>query len=175
MGKSLQTKRVTLRPLVMRDVPFIEEMLSDKASAEMQNVAFDAEISRDFATSLVLMNKDSVWTRSLALAIVDKNTNAPIGLAYLCPFVPKERARLAYSIHRSHWNKGFMTEAARAVVDFAIKQLGIKYLTAAVTESNLASRRVLEKLGFRFTGHYEAAATDTLIRQEERVLLYELR
>jgi RimJ/RimL family protein N-acetyltransferase len=47
---------------------------------------------------------------------------------------------------------GFATEAARAVIDHAFGSLGHNVLEAGARVSNPASRRVLEKCGFQWTG-----------------------
>lgn len=48
--------------------------------------------------------------------------------------------------------KGYATESLRAVCDYAFKEGGIRRLTATVTAGNMASRRTLEKIGFRLEG-----------------------
>jgi RimJ/RimL family protein N-acetyltransferase len=50
------------------------------------------------------------------------------------------------------WGQGFATEAARAVIDHAFTDLGHAALQAGARVSNPASRRVLEKCGFQWTG-----------------------
>jgi RimJ/RimL family protein N-acetyltransferase len=50
------------------------------------------------------------------------------------------------------WGQGFATEAARAVIDHAFGGLGHEVLEAGARVSNPASRRVLEKCGFQWTG-----------------------
>ena len=51
-----------------------------------------------------------------------------------------------------YWGKGYATEAARAVIDHAFTALGHQDLLAGARVSNPASRRVLEKCGFQWTG-----------------------
>jgi RimJ/RimL family protein N-acetyltransferase len=54
---------------------------------------------------------------------------------------------IAWRLDCAHWNRGLATEAARAVVDHAFGQLAIQELVAFTVPANLASRRVMEKLG----------------------------
>ena len=61
-------------------------------------------------------------------------------------------ATLSYVLARHHWNKGLMTEALRAVVHFGFERYGLHRIEAQVAVPNLASRRVLQKLGFREEG-----------------------
>ena len=50
------------------------------------------------------------------------------------------------------WGHGYATEAARALIDHAFGDLGHDVLDAGARVSNPASRRVLEKCGFQWTG-----------------------
>ena len=51
-----------------------------------------------------------------------------------------------------YWGRGYATEAARAVIDYAFADLGYGLLHGGARVSNPASRRVLEKCGFEWTG-----------------------
>jgi RimJ/RimL family protein N-acetyltransferase len=64
----------------------------------------------------------------------------------------KEGAELGYWIGVPFWGCGYATEAARAVIDHAFGNLGYDRLIASARVSNPASRRVLEKCGFQWTG-----------------------
>jgi RimJ/RimL family protein N-acetyltransferase len=59
---------------------------------------------------------------------------------------------LGYWVGVPFWGQGFATEAARAVIDHAFGNLGHEVLEAGARVSNPASRRVLEKCGFQWTG-----------------------
>jgi RimJ/RimL family protein N-acetyltransferase len=59
---------------------------------------------------------------------------------------------LGYWVGVPFWSQGFATEAARAVIDYAFGSLGHEVLEAGARVSNPASRRVLEKCGFQWTG-----------------------
>jgi ribosomal-protein-alanine N-acetyltransferase len=48
------------------------------------------------------------------------------------------------------WGKGFATEAGKASLEYGVKELGLAPVYAATDVDNAASRRILEKLGFRF-------------------------
>jgi len=61
-------------------------------------------------------------------------------------------AEIGYWLGVAHWGKGYATEAARAVIDHAFADAGCETLLAGARVSNPASRRVLEKCGFQWTG-----------------------
>ena len=62
---------------------------------------------------------------------------------------------LGYWIARQHWNRGYATEAARAVLSLA-RTLGHRRIVASQFLDNAASARVLAKVGFRPTGEFVA-------------------
>jgi RimJ/RimL family protein N-acetyltransferase len=64
----------------------------------------------------------------------------------------REGAQLGYWIGVPFWGCGYATEAARCLIDHAFGNLGYEVLTASARVSNPASRRVLEKCGFQWTG-----------------------
>ena len=121
----------------------------------------DANIVRDF-------NKGEFKTEEAALEwirwVKNKNdegrlivnfyiwiaqTNQYIGRVYIHskPELGGE-VEIGYGISEEHRNKGYATEAAEAIVQFAFKKAGQDVLVAIVKPENIASRRVIEKLGF---------------------------
>ena len=87
-------------------------------------------------------------------AVVEKDTQGVIGycgLFYFPDVGGQPEVEVGYRLARSAWGKGYATEAARAVRDFAFATLGIKRLIALIDSSNIASIRVAEKIGM----HYE--------------------
>ena len=64
----------------------------------------------------------------------------------------EEDAELGYWFGADYWGHGFATEAARAVIDHAFGDLGHQALQSGARVNNPASRRVLEKCGFQWTG-----------------------
>jgi RimJ/RimL family protein N-acetyltransferase len=63
-----------------------------------------------------------------------------------------EQAELGYWLGVPYWGKGYATEALHAVIDYAFTDLAHEALQAGSRVTNPASRRVLEKCGFQWTG-----------------------
>ena len=63
-----------------------------------------------------------------------------------------EHPEIGYWLGVPFWGKGYATEAARAVIDHAFGDLGYDVLVGGARVSNPASRRVLQKCGFEWTG-----------------------
>lgn len=65
---------------------------------------------------------------------------------------------ILYGIHPRLWRRGYATEAARAVLKWALEEAGLPRVYAGADAPNAASFRVMEKLGMRFDGIRESAA-----------------
>ena len=71
------------------------------------------------------------------------------GLNYVPEFGETE---VLWALHPRAWGRGYATETARAMIDYAFGKLGHEVLHSGARVSNSASRRVLEKCGFQWTG-----------------------
>ena len=57
---------------------------------------------------------------------------------------------LGYVLSKDYWNKGIMTEAVSKVIEYCFKILKLNYLVATYFNYNIESKKVLEKLNFKF-------------------------
>jgi RimJ/RimL family protein N-acetyltransferase len=83
------------------------------------------------------------------------------GLAALIRMPAGEDVELAYRLARAAWGQGVATEAGRALVGHALGALGLPRLVAVTYPDNLASQRVLDKLGFERRGFLEYKGVET--------------
>ncbi|MEK7474670.1 MAG: GNAT family N-acetyltransferase [Candidatus Coatesbacteria bacterium] len=65
----------------------------------------------------------------------------------------KETGEIGYVIHKDYWGKGYVPEAARALVNHAFRTLKLHRVYARCHTDNAGSVRVMEKLGMRREGH----------------------
>src|SRR2546426_736724 len=77
------------------------------------------------------------------------------GLGLLLPMPDGRDTEVGYRLARRSWGKGIATEAAAALVEYAFSTLGLPRVVAVVYPDNLASRRILENLGFASDGPCE--------------------
>lgn len=63
-----------------------------------------------------------------------------------------KRAVLGYDLARPHWNRGIMTEALTAVLQFGFEKMALNRIEALVITGNEASYRLLARLGFQQEG-----------------------
>jgi RimJ/RimL family protein N-acetyltransferase len=142
---NLETERLVLRAPRLADVKAIARLVNDRRIAE--NTAriphpYGAADAEQFIADANRQDGEATF------AIVLKGET--IGI---CGVAPREAAaELGYWVGVPYWNRGYATEAVRAVIDHAFGDLGHDALQANARVSNPASRRVLEKCGFQWTG-----------------------
>ena len=87
-------------------------------------------------------------------AVVLKQENAFIGFSGL-KYIPEEDAvDLGYRFRTDLWGQGLGSEAAKASMDFGFNDLGLKSIIACALPDNVASIRILMKMGFGFVKEY---------------------
>lgn len=82
-------------------------------------------------------------------------------------------AELGWLLHRDFWNRGYTTEAAIAMLDYAKNTWGVKRVIACCDSENPGSYRVMEKIGMKFvslSGGRKNRSSD----EERKELLYEI-
>ena len=164
MVPRLYTPRLTLRGYSWADVPRVQELVSDRRVA-----AGTFRIPHPYPTGgaekwFAERSEATAAGRAFTFAVTLTGTRTPgrendlsdtghvIGTVALELELDQYRAELGYWIGAPYWNKGFATEAARAVLDFAFSRTQLNRITAERFAQNAASERVLEKLGFTQEG-----------------------
>ena len=109
-------------------------------------------------------------------AAVERSTGEFIGWFALRPPDPDDltEVELGYRLRNSAWGKGYATEGSRALVDKAFAELGVERIYAETMAVNTASRRVLEKAGFRHLRTFHVAWEDPIEGTEHGEVEYEL-
>ena len=164
-----RTERLLLRPGWPEDAPAVHEAINDRdivrmlARAPWPYTLKDAEQWLEFEPDPLHPN----------FLLFERTAGAPvfIGSAGLGKD-DKGQSEIGYWLRRSHWGKGFATEAGRAVVDIA-RALGHRHLSSGHFTDNPASGRVLRKLGFRPTGKIEQRSTRGRESATAACVLYE--
>ncbi|MBQ8618693.1 MAG: GNAT family N-acetyltransferase [Clostridia bacterium] len=85
-----------------------------------------------------------------------------------------DEAELGWVLHRDHWRRGYVTEAARALMDYARQERGIRRIFACCDSENAASRGVMEKLGMQLVKS-DGRRHNRSMAEERIELTYEIR
>jgi ribosomal-protein-alanine N-acetyltransferase len=153
----LKTERLLLRPFTMDDVDDVIEYSGDPEWARYQVNIPPVPFTREIAENLVKTFSDPISREKIGLMaifaiVLEGKVIGEVALNRRGEDLPNERIEIAYSLSRRHWNKGLMTEAARAVMDRAFQTFDFNRMYAWCDGRNVGSWRVLEKLGMKCEG-----------------------
>ena len=91
--------------------------------------------------------------KGYAFGIILKAENRIIGAISLMHIDWKNKnAELGYWLGKTYWGKGYTIEAVKLILKFAFGKLKLHRVYASLFEENVASKRVLEKAGFKLEG-----------------------
>ena len=153
----LETARLRLRPYALSDAANLQRLAGEKAvAATTLNIPHPYP---DGAAEEWIASHPARWIahQGLVLAITLKNTGELLGSIGLVIQEPHEKAELGYWVGVRHWNRGYTTEAVRAVVAHGFEALKLNRIQAHHMAENPASGRVMEKAGLRREGLSPAA------------------
>ena len=152
----LETDRLLLRPRRVDEAILYRRLWVERDPRVPAHRRIDADGRPSVADLAVQLRAEQEESGPRLLAVERKGTNDVIGYCGLVPggHGSPEEPELAYELLRAAHGRGYATEAARAVVTWA-GEAGYRRLWAGVRDWNVASRRVLDKLGFRETGRVE--------------------
>jgi RimJ/RimL family protein N-acetyltransferase len=143
----LETERLVLRAPRLEDANSIATLVNDRRIAENTLRIPHPYGLADAQAFLATVNTTDDETAFL-ITTRDGRIVGACGIAKLDGETPE----IGYWLGVHFWGKGYATEAARAVIDHAFGDLGYDTLLGGARVSNPASRRVLEKCGFQWTG-----------------------
>ena len=153
---TLETERLILRAHTMNDAEACFAWQSDPEVTKFLSRSTSTDISETKEWLKKLENHDGfMW------GMVLKENGALIGTcaigesSYMAGYW-----NFAYYIRRDEWNKGYATEAAKAMISFANEKLGIKRFCAVHAVDNPASGKVIEKCGLQFHHYGEYSKLD---------------
>ncbi|MDH3261583.1 MAG: GNAT family N-acetyltransferase [Acidimicrobiia bacterium] len=142
----LETVRLTLRPLRFDDLDMVAPMLADTEALKLWGAPLDREGSRRWIERNRQRYEVDGFGRS---AVILRETGDLVGDCGLIRTLVEDRpeVELGWIIRRSWWGQGIATEAGEAWREYAFTVLGLDRIVSMISEDNLASRRVAEKLG----------------------------
>ena len=129
------------------DVPYGEEVVRVTYTPEWPGDALA------IFPALVQQMKGQPHPAQWSATIIDSTERVAIGqMGFKAPPDEHGSVELGYGINPAYHNRGYATEAAQALVAWALEQPTVRRVTAECLEDNWASVRVLEKVGFRRVG-----------------------
>jgi RimJ/RimL family protein N-acetyltransferase len=155
----LETERLLLRKPTLADVKAIADLANDRRIAENTRrlpYPYLQDHAVDFVRAIAEIGQE--------IAFLIEHNFVPIGMVGI-NFGTREMPEIGYWLGVEHWGQGFGTEAARAVIDFFFEEHAHEQLYAGARVANPASRNILEKCGFQWSGvelhRFEALGSST--------------
>lgn len=158
----LETERLILRQFTQADADNLLELNSDPdvvrftpdANQPIDYIIIQNELLPKYIAYYEKYAGYGVW------AAIEKSSQEFIGWFYFRPVVyasyfnsalaNASDIELGYRLRKNAWGKGYATEGAKALVLKGFSQLGTQRVIAVALDVNLASRRVMEKVGLKF-------------------------
>lgn len=149
----LQTARLTLEPITEQHYEGLRKLNSDPLVMHFLNGGTPETEEATRAMIARVMTAWAAWGYSW-WALIASDSGELVGAACLQhldrdPAKPRE---IGWRLASEAWGKGYASEAARAIVEFAFEVVGADELYAVADPDNAASIKVMERLGMRYVG-----------------------
>ena len=141
----LSTERLVLRPVTGDDHP---ALLAHWTQPDVRRFLFDgAPVSSAEVAETIEESNGDFGTHGYGIWLIELGSGAGlVGTAGLRP-LEDSGLEIFYSLAPGAWGHGYATEAAHAVVEYALGPLGLPEVLAEVDEGNAASVAVVKRLG----------------------------
>lgn len=141
----IETERLILSQLEEKDIPFIVEFLKHRIYSDLtSNIPYP--YTENDAKLWVKISKEAFEGKT-GFTFGIRNKEGEIIGAIGLHDRDDDKAELGYWIGIPYWNKGYVTEAAKAIVDFGFKELELNKIYATHFLHNPASGKIMEKIG----------------------------
>ena len=158
---TIETARLIMRPILSSDTEDFHQLCLDP---QVRKYLLDDEIvSCEWAEAEVTRSIKSFEKEGFGLWTIALGAEEPlIGFSGYRYYHEPPELQLIYGLHPDHWNKGLVTEAARALIRFGFEHLGFERVIAAADVPNKASFRVMEMAGMKYDKRVMAEGLDTI-------------
>ncbi|QTN21595.1 GNAT family N-acetyltransferase [Rhizobacter sp. AJA081-3] len=148
----IEAERIALRPVAATDLPALLAINGDPQVTQFLPYATWSSLD-DGAAWLARMEALGATGTGQQLVVVRRADVAVIGTLLLFKHdAGSQRLELGYVLGRAHWGQGLMREALQAVCSQLFGTLGVRRIEAEVNPANVASCRLLARVGFTLEG-----------------------
>lgn len=145
---TIETPRILLRPLAQNDLDDLAQIYSVPEVMKYRLFSQPASLkqTQEFLKSYLLHWEQHGFGR---WAMIDKTLQQLIGHCGLEYTATLDEVEVNYLLSSRYWGHGLATESAIAIVSYGFKSLQLERLVALAKPENLASLRVMEKIGMQ--------------------------
>lgn len=165
MNKILETERLILRELNPNDAEdFYKLNLNPNVIKYTGNSAFkNINEARKFLENY----KDYKLNGYGRWSVINKEMNKFIGWCGLKFGEMENENDIGFRFFEEEWNKGFATESAKACINFGFDKLNLKRIIGRAMKENIASIKVLEKIGLEYEKDVDFEGKEAVIYKIE--------
>jgi len=148
-----ETERLTVRQYTLNDIDGLFRIMSDRrvhTYTKDKDHPWDEQRTEEYIRFMI--QHDFRTLDCFHGAVIEKSTNQLIGLCGLNPYQAGE-PEIEFKLGVSYWGKGYATELGRQIIQEAFAATGIRGIYGMAQPENVASRRVLEKIGMSYSGN----------------------
>lgn len=145
---TIETDRLILRPKIAADVPALKEWLPDKS---IYTYWRKGPSKAEKNPELLFVKKEKP-TKSFHLGIAQKDSNKVIGDIWVYLIENDRMASIAIRLSKEFYGNGYGTESLIAMTKFCFENTELQRIWAEVDVRNIASCRILEKVGYMREG-----------------------
>jgi RimJ/RimL family protein N-acetyltransferase len=159
---TFETERLVIRPPVEDD---LDPLAAINADPEVMRYIGDGGTRSREQTEAGLARARQEWDeRDFGMFTVElRDSRRYLGWVALAEpaFLPEvmPAVEIGWRLGREHWGRGYATEAARVVLRYALRTVGLDRIVSIRHVDNEASKRVMDKLGMRFDHETVVPAT----------------
>jgi ribosomal-protein-alanine N-acetyltransferase len=148
----IETERLRLRKLSMRDAGDVYEYASEPQVAEHVTWEHHRNISDSMHFLRIMIQQYDEGTPS-PWGIIYKEIGKLVGTIGFHVWSPQNSyAEVGYALSKDYWNKGIMTEAYSEVIKFGFERMKLNRIEATCKLANTASEKVMLKCGMTYEG-----------------------
>ncbi|MFS0750026.1 GNAT family N-acetyltransferase [Oceanobacillus sp. 1P07AA] len=151
-SKIIETERLTLRPFTLEDAEDVAK-LCDNYNLYKTTLNIPHPYTLESAKGWISSHEQNRREDTLyQFAITDKDSGELYGSISLSNRKSHQNGEIAYWLGEEFWGRGFVTEASKAMIQFAFEEMNFHRVFAYHLKINPASGRVMEKCGMTYEG-----------------------
>ncbi|HRQ65994.1 MAG TPA: GNAT family N-acetyltransferase [Xanthomonadaceae bacterium] len=168
MSFRFETSRLTLRPWLADDLPWLMRMAGD--AEMMRYITGGRTWSTENADEFLGRQARHMANHGVCMGAANlRGSDEVIGIIGMQPH-DDGQFELGWWVWKDHWGQGYAFEGIQPFIAHAHKEMGLTRLVAVIDPDNAASKRVAEKLGMRF--ECIKSARETVAQREDVPIAY---
>ena len=143
----LHGNRIVLQPLSEADLDLMDHMNQDP---ETMRFLGGIGTPRNRVQAFIQNQQTQFEHQGWGWMVIETHQHEKIGFIYLGYCSRLSEIELGYRICRSYWRRGYATESAQLLLSYGLNELNLNPITAAVDPLNIASEKVIQRIGMQY-------------------------